>query len=141
METVDEQNSLVPETADPLSTVNQTKNFLDKEIEIFNPALDVTTEAVQEVTDVQMDEVTITPASVSEKNSTDDKEKSTKFMIGCNLCDFLTNEATAMDNHLGWNGHFKQLHSDNFTLSEWWCSKCDYKSKTGYEMEEHCNNH
>ena len=149
-----------------MDTGNQTENVLAKETEIFKPTLDVRTEAVQEVTDVQMDEVTITSASVSENKSTDEKEKLSKFIIGCNLCDFLTTNATAMEDHLGWNGHFKlgqenlcvfctfmastkeefvnhvkQLHSDTFTLAEWCCSKCDYKSKNGDEMEDHCSNH
>ena len=94
-------------------------------------------------------------------DSSNSSANTNKFKIQCNLCDFSTSDSGLMDNHLGWDGHFRlgqenicqhctfaastkeeylehgQLHSDTFSLADWHCLACSFKTGQAETIETH----
>jgi len=84
-----------------------------------------------------------------------------RFIIECSLCGFSTGNPEEMEKHLGWEGHFslgqenicqhctfmstskEELlehglsHCEDFTFSEYFCSKCSHKTNSLERIEQH----
>ena len=112
---------------------------------------------------VKVDEFFLPVAETSQPVAVNSSKSSEKFKIQCNLCDYSTSDSSLMDNHLGWDGHFGlgqenicqrctfaastkeeytehgKVHSESFTLANWECIMCNFKTGQAETMEIHLN--